>query len=180
MSVQVSQGLNATAAKAFASEIERNPEVESVEPVLHMTINENTGVHPAAVSSAPNDQYWNRQWGLNSENGIDAPGAWATNTGSGVTVAVIDSGITKHPDLDGKVLPGYDFISDRYAAGDGNGRDSDPSDEAIGLVRGPAPGVTCRRRGMGPTWRALLALRPTMLGVSQEPPLAPRSCRFER
>ncbi|WP_215254735.1 hypothetical protein, partial [Escherichia coli] len=85
MSVQVSQGLNATAAKAFASEIERNPEVESVEPVLHKTINENTGVHPAAVSSAPNDQYWNRQWGLNSENGIDAPGAWATNTGSGVT-----------------------------------------------------------------------------------------------
>ncbi|MCS4564625.1 hypothetical protein L2U14_14590, partial [Staphylococcus aureus] len=84
MSLQVSQGLNAAAAKAFASEIERSPEVESVEPVLHMAINENTGVHPAAVSSVPNDQYWNRQWGLNSKNGIDAPGAWTTNTGSGV------------------------------------------------------------------------------------------------
>lgn len=147
MSVQVSQGLNATAAKAFASEIERNPEVESVEPVLHMTINENTGVHPAAVSSAPNDQYWNRQWGLNSENGIDAPGAWATNTGSGVTVAVIDSGITKHPDLDGKVLPGYDFISDRYAAGDGKGRDSDPSDEGDWTRAG-----ACTRRDVPSSW----------------------------
>ncbi|MSS46691.1 S8 family serine peptidase [Cutibacterium sp. WCA-380-WT-3A] len=147
MSVRVSRGLDATAAKAFASEIEHNPEVESVEPVLHMTINESRDVRPAAVSSAPNDQYWNHQWGLNSEKGIDAPGAWRTSTGAGVTVAVIDSGITRHPDLDGKILPGYDFISDGSTAGDGDGRDSDPSDEGDWTRAG-----TCTRRDVPSSW----------------------------
>ena len=106
MSVQVSKGLDEKSAKAFMSEIESNPEVASVEPVIHMTINEQTGkkVRTTAAASAPNDEYWNRQWGLNSEKGIDAPGAWSTSTGSGVTVAVIDSGITQHPDLAGKIL----------------------------------------------------------------------------
>ncbi|TMH54585.1 MAG: peptidase S8, partial [Betaproteobacteria bacterium] len=37
-------------------------------------------------------------------------------------------GITPHPDLDGRILPGYDFISDPVTANDGNGRDADPSD----------------------------------------------------
>lgn len=34
-----------------------------------------------------------------------------STTGAGVTVAVIDTGITQHPALDGAVLPGYDFVS---------------------------------------------------------------------
>lgn len=45
-----------------------------------------------------------------------------------MTVAVIDTGILQHPDLAGKILPGYDFISDPAAARYGNGRDSDPTD----------------------------------------------------
>ena len=43
-------------------------------------------------------------------------------------VAVIDTGITAHPDLDGRTVPGYDFISDVWNSKDGDGRDSDPSD----------------------------------------------------
>lgn len=46
-----------------------------------------------------------------------------------MTVAVIDSGIVKHPDLDANVLPGYDFITEPSIARDGNGRDSDPTDQ---------------------------------------------------
>jgi serine protease len=45
------------------------------------------------------------------------------------TVAVIDTGIPPHPDLEGRVLPGYDFISDPERARDGNARDPDPRDE---------------------------------------------------
>ena len=45
-----------------------------------------------------------------------------------VTVAVLDSGITAHPDLDANVLPGYDFIAESAFSNDGNGRDSDPTD----------------------------------------------------
>ncbi|MEO8385074.1 MAG: S8 family serine peptidase, partial [Betaproteobacteria bacterium] len=41
---------------------------------------------------------------------------------------VIDTGRTSHPDLDGRLLPGYDFISDAIVANDGDGRDADPSD----------------------------------------------------
>ena len=57
------------------------------------------------------------------------PGAWDVSTGSGSTVAVIDTGITAHLDLDANVLPGYDFVSDATAARDGNGRDSNAQDQ---------------------------------------------------
>lgn len=150
MSVRVSKGLDAKAAKAFMSEVERDPEVESVEPILRMNITEGTAgtrVGAAAVTTAPNDTYWSRQWGMTSNNGINAPGAWATSTGSGVTVAVIDSGITEHPDLAGKVLSGYDFITDSDEAGDGDGRDADPSDEGDWTEAG-----TCTKRDTPSSW----------------------------
>jgi serine protease len=51
----------------------------------------------------------------------------ATGRASAV-VAVLDTGITGHPDLVGRVLPGHDFVSDLPYANDGDGRDSDPSD----------------------------------------------------
>ena len=78
----------------------------------------------------PNDPYYGEQWALRSEaaNGIDLLETWRFGQGSGVVVAVLDTGITTHPEFDGRVLPGYDFISDAVRAGDGDGRDSDPSD----------------------------------------------------
>jgi len=54
--------------------------------------------------------------------------AWNRGTGAGVVVAVVDTGITAHPDLAPNVLPGYDFISDLFTANDGDGRDGDASD----------------------------------------------------
>ncbi|MFI1993342.1 S8 family serine peptidase [Actinoplanes sp. NPDC020271] len=52
---------------------------------------------------------------------LNVPAAWATTTGSDVTVAVVDTGVSPVGDLAGKVLPGYDFY---------NG-DSDPSDDGV-------------------------------------------------
>jgi serine protease len=61
---------------------------------------------------------------------INAQGAWDMTTGhSSVVIAVLDSGVRPdHPDLAGKLLPGYDMIETVAKANDGDGRDSDPSD----------------------------------------------------
>ncbi|MCA1824443.1 MAG: S8 family serine peptidase [Mycobacteriales bacterium] len=90
-------------------------------------------VEPDAIMRAtfvPNDTYYLNQWHYyEATAGLNLPGAWDMATGAGVTVAVIDTGITQHSDLIGNVVGGYDFISDATAARDGNGRDSNPADE---------------------------------------------------
>jgi serine protease len=77
----------------------------------------------------PNDTSYGSQWDLyETTGGIRAPAAWDLSTGSGVTVAVIDTGIRPHADLSGQIVAGYDMIKDTAVSNDGNGRDSDPSD----------------------------------------------------
>jgi serine protease len=69
------------------------------------------------------------QWYLDGTYGINASKAWKISKGSpSIVVAVLDTGITEHPDLDANVVTGYDFISDPANARDGNGRDANPID----------------------------------------------------
>lgn len=76
-----------------------------------------------------------------------------------VIVAVLDTGITAHPDLGwrirpngsgrpgGVVLPGYDYVSDAWSGADGDGWDSDPSDRGDGVrPREAVDRVDCRSR----------------------------------
>lgn len=92
--------------------------------------------YPHAV---PNDPLYSGQWYLQSAgstpSAINATGTWDVTTGnSAVVIAVLDTGVLySHPDLlrataSGRLLPGYDFISDTSVANDGNGRDADPTD----------------------------------------------------
>ncbi|MEV0221659.1 S8 family serine peptidase [Streptomyces sp. NPDC050704] len=77
----------------------------------------------------PNDTEYSKQWDLfETTAGMRVPGAWDTATGTGVTVAVIDTGYVTHSDLAANVVAGYDFISDTAVSVDGNGRDSNPAD----------------------------------------------------
>lgn len=62
--------------------------------------------------------------------------AWLRTAGPqmrSTVVAVLDTGLAAHPELDGQRLPGYDFVSldevhGAAYANDGDGRDPDPSD----------------------------------------------------
>ncbi|HEY5803213.1 MAG TPA: S8 family serine peptidase [Lysobacter sp.] len=79
----------------------------------------------------PDDTRYRQQWGFSGRYGIRADRAWDTTGGDGVVVAVLDTGITQHSDLDANVLAGYDFITDTAVSNDGDGRDShagDPGD----------------------------------------------------
>ncbi len=79
--------------------------------------------------ATPNDTEYGKQWDLfETTGGMRVPGAWDVATGSGVTVAVIDTGYVSHSDLAANIVGGYDFISDTAVSNDGNGRDSNPAD----------------------------------------------------
>lgn len=69
--------------------------------------------------SGPNDPLYSKQWNLHN---INIQTAWKETKGNGVTVAVIDTGVTQVPDLkDTKFVAGYDFVNDRVEATDDNG-----------------------------------------------------------
>ncbi|BAY13539.1 S8 family peptidase [Calothrix sp. NIES-2098] len=69
--------------------------------------------------TGPNDQYYSKQWNFHN---INIEGAWSQTKGSGITVAVIDTGITRVRDLyETKFVKGYDFVNDREEATDDNG-----------------------------------------------------------
>nr|BDT31476.1 S8 family peptidase [Myxococcus sp. MH1] len=91
----------------------------------------NLRMHKLAV---PNDKGYSLQWHYAA---LNLPAAWDVESdATGVVVAVIDTGIVAHPDLDGHVVPGYDMISDPANAGDGNGRDANPQDEGGDMPSG--------------------------------------------
>ncbi|WP_231906978.1 MprA protease, GlyGly-CTERM protein-sorting domain-containing form [Cupriavidus sp. D384] len=55
--------------------------------------------------------------------------AWDRSRGSAnVVIAVVDTGYLDHPDLAGRLVAGYDFISTTSVSVDGDGRDSDAHD----------------------------------------------------
>jgi serine protease len=96
----------------------------------------------------PNDTLYPKQWHYfnngsgagESPGGINLSKAWEKTTGSSsVVVAVIDTGILKnHPDIVGSpnLVDGYDMISDKSKANDGDGRDSDATDAGDAMKKG--------------------------------------------
>lgn len=109
----------------------------------------NDPLYPAGLATTPAaGQWYLRTPDATIVSAINAVSAWDVTTGhSSVVVAVLDTGIRpEHPDLQGKLFPGYDFIHDTPTANDGDGRDADPSDPGDGVtqadVDNKVPGCT--------------------------------------
>jgi serine protease len=108
------------------------------------------------ASALPGDPLYYSQWYLQGVETAAArfEAAWDTTTGTADTVvAVLDTGIRfEHPDLAGRVLPGYDFVSGEsgssfVSANDGNAWDpdaSDPGDWVTATEAQSGPLANCR------------------------------------
>jgi serine protease len=117
-----SENLSRAELFALAKQLEQDPRVAYAE------IDE-----MAQALLVPSDpDYASRQWHYKGKTdavgGANLPTAWDTTTGTGVVVAVLDTGYRAHADLAANVLSGYDFISDIPTANDGDGRDGDAQD----------------------------------------------------
>ena len=125
--IKLSKKMAVADVEALARDLaERDPSVEYAEPDRLLQ-----------KMFTPNDPRYNEQWHyFESTGGLRVNLAWDKATGTGIKVAVIDTGIRPHADLAGQVVGGYDFITDTAIAADGNGRDSDASDPGDSVVAG--------------------------------------------
>ncbi len=97
--------------KAFLDQIKQSPVKDYIE------YSEPNYIYHAL--EVPNDPDYSKQWNLHS---IHIEKAWEESKGEGITVAVIDTGVSRVPDLrQTEFVEGYDFVNDRTDASDDNG-----------------------------------------------------------
>jgi type VII secretion-associated serine protease mycosin len=101
----------------LAQQFAANPSVSFAEPN-----------YTRQLMRTPNDPAVSQQWALGN---IQAYDAWNITTGGEVRIAILDTGVDSgHPDLSGKVLPGYNALT-----GDGNTQDDNGHGTAVaGLI----------------------------------------------
>jgi serine protease len=140
--VRTSRKLDRAEALSLMQQIAADPNVAHVEPdvMMHVIRDVKAASTVGAADFTPNDTYYAPyQWHLragdgtsekvggdtasySNRGGADIAKAWNLADGTGVTVAVIDTGITHHPDLDTSFgNDGYDFTSIALISG----RDTD-------------------------------------------------------
>jgi subtilisin family serine protease len=91
-----------------------------------------------SARAATNDPLRERQWNLDK---IGAEAAWTVANGTGITVAVVDSGVDfEHEDLQGKLLPGHDFVENDDVAQDAFGHGTHVAG-LIGAATGNGRGI---------------------------------------
>jgi len=126
--------LSGTEVEQMREKLSRRSDVDWVEPNVRERRLQFAPVPP--VDQLFGQQWWLQPVGGSNANAINArlrgvagfQNAWLLASAAPVVVAVLDTGITAHPDLIGRVLPGHDFVSVVEYANDGNGRDNDPAD----------------------------------------------------
>lgn len=146
--VDLSEPVSITQARQIAADLASDPAVAWAEPDQFVFA---AATDDAFPNAPPNDeQYAPSQWNLWDTYGIgvgegadEMTQALVANQGSGTTIAVIDTGIAPHGDLDEQLVAGYDFVSDpqalaavRSAGGAVEPFDADSADESFYGARG--------------------------------------------
>lgn len=94
-----------------------------------------------------NDTYYSIAWHLPK---IQAPLAWDSSLGTNITVAIVDTGVmATHPDLTGKVLSGWNVVSNTADSSDPVGHGTGVAG-TVGAASNNAKGVT------SVAWNAML------------------------
>lgn len=127
----------------LAAQLQRDPSVEWVEPNQYLSLPAPFNGKPASGGSSffdakPNDPGAKDQYHLGK---VNAFGAWDLSQGSGVTVAVLDTGVDlNHPDLKANLVTGYNAITKSSMPKDMNGHGTH--------VAGVIASVTNNRQGV--------------------------------
>jgi serine protease len=133
--LQFERALSPAEVDAYLERLRASPEVAWAEPNDREPLQSTTPSDPFFAGTA--GQWWLQPTGGSDANAIEGrlrgvPGlqrAWTWTIGRlSAPVAVLDTGITEHPELRGVWLPGVDMVSDLAMANDGDGRDADPTD----------------------------------------------------
>ncbi|SDO57050.1 S8 family serine peptidase [Halobacillus aidingensis] len=70
-------------------------------------------------TAAPQDPYYEEQWQFDP---LNMSGVWGMRGSHDTVIAVLDTGVNAdHPDLKGKILPGYNFLDDTTDSSDDHG-----------------------------------------------------------
>jgi len=110
----------------ISKKIEEFPTIDIVEPIYRKKMN-----------IEPNDEYYLDQWAHNNTGqavsyggsyvgtpdcDTDTNEAWEISTGSSEsTIAILDTGVSSHSEFTGRLIPGYNFISNNTNASDDQG-----------------------------------------------------------
>jgi serine protease len=120
--VRTSRKLDQAESAKLMQQIVADPSVAHVEPDLMMHAVRDLKATADSLPRAftPDDELYARyQWHFaNPTGGANIDKAWDLADGAGITVAVLDTGITQHPDMDLSLADaGYDFIVDGFVSG---------------------------------------------------------------
>ncbi|TDC91179.1 peptidase S8 [Saccharopolyspora aridisoli] len=111
----------------------------------------------ASAGAAAGDPLIEKQWGLQQ---LHAPEAWASSTGAGQTIAVVDTGVDLgHPEFSGRLVPGATFAcggapgpcgNGDWTGPDGVGQESDVHGTHVAGIAAAAAGNGVGIAGVAP------------------------------
>ena len=120
--IKLEKRLTSAELSKIIQQLQTDSSIESVEPDYVLQLH-----------AVPNDTNYSNQWNLlptdQYAGSANAEAAWDMEKGDpDLVIAILDTGVLVHEDLDGRFVDGYDMIANLSVANDGDYRDTDATD----------------------------------------------------